>query len=43
MLITIEKAVISEAEKLTEITKKTFDEEARKWLPRARGTDPLAL
>ncbi len=32
MLITIQKAVISDAEKLTEIMKKTFDEEARRWL-----------
>lgn len=33
MLITIDKAVISDAEKLTEIMKRTFDEEARRWLP----------
>ncbi|PED07625.1 GNAT family N-acetyltransferase [Bacillus pseudomycoides] len=32
MLITIQKAVISDAEKLTEIMKKTFDAEARRWL-----------
>ncbi|OCA90349.1 acetyltransferase [Bacillus sp. FJAT-27225] len=32
MLITIEKAIISDAEKLTELMIKTFDEEARKWL-----------
>ncbi|MDW0117468.1 GNAT family N-acetyltransferase [Sporosarcina thermotolerans] len=32
--ITIEKATIADAEKLTEIMKKTFDEEARKWLPK---------
>jgi len=32
MLITIQKAVISDAEKLTEIMKKTFDEETRRWL-----------
>ncbi|MEQ2525135.1 GNAT family N-acetyltransferase [Bacillaceae bacterium CLA-AA-H227] len=32
MLITIEKASIWDAEKLTEIMKETFDEEARRWL-----------
>jgi GNAT superfamily N-acetyltransferase len=32
-MITIQKAVLSDAAKLTEIMKKTFDEEARKWLP----------
>jgi GNAT superfamily N-acetyltransferase len=32
MLITIEKAIISDAEKLTGIMKRTFDEEARRWL-----------
>lgn len=32
-LITIEKATITDAEELTEITKRTFDEELRKWLP----------
>ena len=31
--ITIEKATITDAEKLTEIKKRTFDEEAKKWLP----------
>jgi GNAT superfamily N-acetyltransferase len=31
-LITIQKAVISDAEKLTEIMKKTFDEEAKRWI-----------
>lgn len=31
-MITIQKAVISDAEKLTEIMKKTFDEEARRWI-----------
>jgi GNAT superfamily N-acetyltransferase len=31
MVITIKKAVITDAENLTEITKKTFDEEAKKW------------
>ncbi|BFH62079.1 hypothetical protein PAJ34TS1_26710 [Paenibacillus azoreducens] len=30
--IKIQKAVISDAEKLTEIMKKTFDEEARRWI-----------
>ena len=30
--VTIEKALIADAERLTEIKKKTFDEEARKWL-----------
>ncbi len=33
-MITIEKASIADAELLTEIKKKTFDEEARKWLPK---------
>lgn len=32
MLITIQKAVIADAEKLTEIMQKTFDEEVRRWL-----------
>lgn len=32
--ITIEGAVLSDAEKLTEITKKTFDEEMKNWLPK---------
>ena len=32
MLITIQKAVLTEAEKLTEIMKKTFDQEASRWL-----------
>ncbi|MFJ7825706.1 GNAT family N-acetyltransferase [Psychrobacillus sp. NPDC096623] len=32
-LITIEKATITDAEKLTEIKKRTFDEELKKWLP----------
>ena len=32
-LITIEKASSTDAEKLTEIMKRTFDEEAKKWLP----------
>ncbi|MEI4770110.1 GNAT family N-acetyltransferase [Psychrobacillus sp. FJAT-51614] len=32
-IITIEKATIADAEKLTEIKKRTFDEEAKKWLP----------
>ncbi|EOP49043.1 acetyltransferase [Bacillus cereus VDM053] len=31
--IRIEKASITDAEKLTEIKKRTFDEEAKKWLP----------
>ncbi|WP_391122655.1 GNAT family N-acetyltransferase [Psychrobacillus sp. L3] len=31
--ITIEKATITDAEKLTEIKKRTFDEEVKKWLP----------
>ncbi|PFL45268.1 GNAT family N-acetyltransferase, partial [Bacillus anthracis] len=31
-IISIEKATILDAEKLTEIMKKTFDEEAEKWL-----------
>lgn len=31
--ITIEKAFITDAEKLTEIMKRTFDEEGKKWLP----------
>ncbi|WP_100372249.1 GNAT family N-acetyltransferase [Bacillus sp. FJAT-45037] len=31
--ITIEKASITDAEKLTEIKKRTFDEEVKKWLP----------
>lgn len=31
--IRIEKASISDAEKLTEIKKRTFDEEVKKWLP----------
>ena len=33
MSITIEKAVLSDAERLTMLMKKTFDEEARRWLP----------
>lgn len=32
-MITIERAVISDAGKLTEIMKTAFDEEARRWLP----------
>ena len=32
-MITIEKATISDAKKLTEIKKRTFDEEVKKWLP----------
>lgn len=32
-LITIAKATITDAEKLTEIKKRTFDEELKKWLP----------
>lgn len=32
-LITIEKATMEDAEKLTEIKKRTFDEELKKWLP----------
>ena len=32
-LITIEKATIADAEKLTELKKRTFDEEVKKWLP----------
>lgn len=32
-LITIEKATITDAEKLTELKKRTFDEEVKKWLP----------
>ncbi|MBD3843044.1 MAG: GNAT family N-acetyltransferase [Campylobacterales bacterium] len=39
MLITIQKAVNSDAEKLTEIMKKTFDEEARRWLLNQEITD----
>lgn len=31
--ITIERAAITDAEKLTEIKKRTFDEEAKRWLP----------
>ena len=31
-MITIQKAVTSDADKLTEIMKKTFDEEAKRWL-----------
>lgn len=31
--ITIEKATIKDAEKLTAIKKMTFDEEVKKWLP----------
>lgn len=31
-LITIEKAILCDAEKLTELMKKTFDEEAKRWL-----------
>ena len=31
--VTIEKATSTDAEKLTEIMKRTFDEEAKKWLP----------
>lgn len=31
--ITIERAAIADAEKLTEIKKRTFDEEAKRWLP----------
>ena len=33
MSIMIEKAVLSDAERLTVLMKKTFDEEARRWLP----------
>ncbi|MEH6935919.1 GNAT family N-acetyltransferase [Bacillus sp. JJ783] len=32
-IISIEKATILDAEKLTEIMKRTFDEEAKQWLP----------
>ena len=32
MTITIEKAIMADAERLTEIMKRTFDEEARRWL-----------
>lgn len=32
-LITIEKATITDAEKLTELKRRTFDEEVKKWLP----------
>lgn len=32
-LIAIEKAIITDAEKLTEIKKRTFDEELKKWFP----------
>ena len=32
-LVTIEKASSTDADKLTEIMKRTFDEEAKKWLP----------
>lgn len=39
MLITIQKAVLSDAEKLTEIMKKTFDEEARRWLSNQEISD----
>ena len=31
-MITIQNAVLSDAEKLTEIMKKTFDQEAKRWL-----------
>lgn len=31
-MITIQKAERSDAEKLTDIMKRTFDEEARRWL-----------
>lgn len=33
LFISIEKATIADAEKLTEIMKRTFDEEVKKWLP----------
>lgn len=36
-IITIEKAVIEDADKLTKIMKKTFDEEAKKWLAGQTG------
>jgi len=32
MMITIEKAIMADAERLTDIMKRTFDEEARRWM-----------
>lgn len=39
MNITIEKATILDAEKLTEIMKRTFDEEARRWITNEETVD----
>lgn len=36
-IISIEKATILDAEKLTEIMKRTFDEEAKQWLSDQEG------
>ncbi len=38
-MIKIEKAAMADAKKLTELMKKTFDEEARRWLTKQDGVD----